>query len=122
MAAISGTGTMIQSENWCYPLSRESPRLHRRLSMEPEHVRVTLINYREAFLARLRQLPAGQRTRTKPLLLFVLGVALWAMVLSNLPASAQSTFQGLGHLGGGTSSAADVSADSLVVVGTSHNG
>ena len=30
--------------------------------------------------------------------------------------------QGLGHLGGGTSSAADVSGDGLVVVGMSHNG
>lgn len=35
---------------------------------------------------------------------------------------AQSSFQGLGHLGGGTSSAADISGDGLVVVGTSHNG
>lgn len=47
----------------------------------------------------------------------VLAWSLWSA-----DQAAASSFQGLGHLGGGTSRALDVSADGQVVVGVSHTG
>lgn len=51
----------------------------------------------------------------------VVGVVL-AWSLWSADQAAASSFQGLGHLGGGTSRALDVSADGQVVVGVSHTG
>lgn len=61
------------------------------------------------------------RRRSLRVFIVLLGLAL-CLVLGGMPALAQSNFQGLGHLGGGTSSAVDISSNGLVVVGTSHNG